>query len=109
MKFRRGCVVLGIMILMASATAGASPHAGTKLGRGLSNTAFGWFEIVNEIGQQSDNHGPWIGLPAGALGGTVFAVGRTLTGIFEILTFPWPNGKKGYEAVLLPESVFQRR
>lgn len=108
MKLKQGLVVM-LLTAALSTTAWASPHAGTKFGRGLSNTAFGWFEIINEIGHESDSHGPWIGLPAGVLGGTILALGRTFSGIFEILTFPWPNGKKGYEAVLLPESVFQRR
>ena len=109
MKLRRGWMALAVLMFFVSGTAWASPHAGTKLGRGLSNTAFGWFEIIHEISQESDNHGPFIGLPAGILGGTVVGLGRTVSGIFEILTFPWPNGKKGYGPVLLPESVFQGR
>lgn len=83
--------------------------AGTKFGRGLSNTAFGWFEIVNEIGNESDRHGPFIGFPSGLIRGTTFGLGRTLAGIAEILTFPWPNGNRGYEPLVLPESVFSRR
>ena len=83
--------------------------AGTKFGRGLSNTAFGWFEIVNEIGNESDRHGPIIGFPSGFIRGATFGVGRTLAGIAEIVTFPWPNGKRGYEPLVLPESVFSHR
>ena len=87
----------------------ARADAGTKFGRGLSNTAFGWFEIINEIGNESDRHGPFIGVTSGLIRGSVFGIGRTLAGIAEIITFPWPNGKRGYAPIVLPESVFSRR
>lgn len=97
-----------IVFLTAAGTARAGDSA-TKFSRGLLNTAFGWFEIMNEIGNEADREGPAIGIPAGFLRGTFFAAGRTLAGVYEMITFPFPNGKKGYEPILLPESVFQRR
>lgn len=99
--------VLFLGILARPAWAG--DDAGTKLGRGISNLAFGWFEIVNEMGQQADKHGIWAGVPAGLLRGTVFAAGRMLAGVYEVITFLLPNGERGYEPVVLPESVFARR
>jgi putative exosortase-associated protein (TIGR04073 family) len=83
--------------------------AGTKLARGLANTATGMFELVNEIGNEADRHGLWIGIPSGIFRGTVFGIGRTLAGVYEIVTFPFPNGSKGYEPIVYPESVFKRR
>ena len=105
-------IILLLMVFLLGI--GASPalagsDAGTKLGRGFSNLAFGWFEIVNEMGRQSDLHGPTIGVPGGLLRGTVFALGRMLTGVYEIISFPFPNGKEGYGPVVQPESVFARR
>lgn len=106
MKAKTLVIFFGILLLTTNL---AWADAGTKLGRGLSNTAFGWFEIVNEIGNESDRHGPFIGFTSGLIRGVTFGVGRTLAGVAEIVTFPWPNGKRGYDPIVLPESVFSRR
>ena len=100
--------VLVLMILLAPPR-WAYADAGTKLGRGLVNTGFGWFEIVNEIGNESDRHGPWIGFPSGLVRGTAFGIVRTAAGVYELVTFPFPNGKKGYQPLVLPESPWTRR
>ena len=97
-----------LVILTASEKVWAA-DAATKLSRGLINTAFGWFEIFNEAGNEADRKGPMVGIPAGLVRGSFLGVGRTLTGVYEVVTFPFPNGKKGYEPVVLPESVFVRR
>lgn len=83
--------------------------AASKLGRGISNVGFGWFEIFNEIGKASDQHGPIIGFPTGLVRGTAFTLIRTLAGVYETVTFPIPNGQRRYDPILLPESVFKRR
>lgn len=89
--------------------ASADPDPATKLGRGLSNVTLGWFEIFNEIGHESDKRGPWIGVPAGLVRGTAFTVVRTLGGAYEVVTFLFPNGSKGYGPIILPEFVFDQR
>ncbi len=104
---RKMVIFLLVFWTAAGGTAGADPAV--KLGRGLSNSAWGWFEIVNEMGHESDRRGPWIGIPAGLVRGSFLGIGRTLVGVFEIVTFFLPNGEKGYEAILLPESVFALR
>lgn len=101
-----------IIVLIAGVGIGGSmayADAGTKLGRGVSNTAFGWFEIINEMGHESDRHGPLIGIPSGIIRGASFGIVRTLAGVLEIVSFPWPNGKNGYAPIVQPESVFARR
>ena len=98
-----------LLIFLVGVSPSARADAGTKLGRGLQNTALGWFEILNEMGNESDRHGPWIGVPSGLIRGTAFGILRTLAGVYEIVTFPFPNGEKGYDPVILPESVFKRR
>ena len=103
---KRGFILFLLIFLLGSGVARAD--AGTKFGRGLSNTAFGWFEIVNEIGNESDRHGAWIGGPSGFIRGMAFGTVRTLAGIYELVTFPFPNGRKGYGPIVLPESVFNR-
>lgn len=99
-----------LMVLLTGIQPVWAGDAATKLGRGFSNTAFGWFEIVNEIGAQSDLHGFWIGFPAGLVRGAATGVVRTLVGVVEIVSFPFPNdGKGGYDPIIRPESVFSRR
>jgi len=103
--------VFGLFLLLSlTARAWAEPpDAATKLGRGLHNTTFGWFEIINEIGNESDRRGPWIGFPAGLWRGVFLGVGRTIIGVAELITFPFENGKKGYGPILLPETAFGHR
>ena len=102
-----GMILVGA-ILLAGPNAW-SADAASKFGRGIINIGFGWFEIFNEIGKESDQRGPLIGFPSGLVRGTAFALVRTLAGVYETVTFPFPNGKRGYESVILPESVFKRR
>lgn len=96
-----------LMVFIQASTAWAD--AATKLSRGVTNTAFGWFEIVNEIGHESDRHGLEIGVFSGLIRGAAFGITRTLAGVLEIVSFPFPNGKRGYAPLVLPESVFDRR
>ena len=96
-----------IIFLLGIGPLWADSDAGTKLARGVHNAAFGWFEIVNEMTSQADQHGVWIGFPAGILRGAAFGLLRTMAGAYEIVTFLLPNGEKGYDPVILPESVFR--
>ncbi len=104
---RRVLGFLVTMLLLSGTVWGSGPD--TKLARGLINAAFGWFEIVQAMTLESDRHGFFIGIPAGIFRGAIYGLGRTLNGIYETATFPLPNGKKGYDPLLLPESVFKPR
>ncbi len=110
MKPTRIILSLAFMGMVAFFPCRASADAGTKFGRGLTNTAFGWFEIINEIGNESDRHGPFIGFPSGIIRGAAFGIARTAAGVFELVTFPLPNHPQDdYGPIILPESVFGRR
>lgn len=101
-------IVLFLLVFwMAGGIASADPAR--KLGRGVVNLGFGWFEIVNETGHEADRRGPLMGIPSGLVRGCFFGTGRMLAGVYEVVTFLLPNGKKGYEPIILPESVFARR
>ena len=55
-----------------------------KLGRGLANTALGWVELFRQP-YINENH--WEGFGKGL----VYTVGRTGSGILEVVTFPFPK------------------
>ena len=79
----------------------------TKLGRGLSNVMLGWAEIpvtFDERLKQGRPLGHLLGVAP--VVGSVRAVMRTGTGVFEMVTFPFSDRDVNYEAVLEPEYIF---
>lgn len=76
----------------------------TKFGRGVGNVLFGWAEIGRQIQIGWLEHGHTRGTVEGALRGSVWAVGRTVVGVYEVATFPFP-GKENYGPILEPEFV----
>lgn len=57
-----------------------------KLGRGLTNVAFGWYELFRQP-QINENH--WEGVGRGV----VHTIGRTGSGILEVATFLIPQAE----------------
>ena len=77
-----------------------------KLQRGFLNVALSPWEIAHELStdKKSDRVVPtWA---SGLVRGSVYAVGRAATGIFEMVTFPVPVPAK-YEPVVEPEFEWQ--
>lgn len=108
--------VLATVIMVSAAPAFAADEyaddyaslTGRKLGRGVSNTAFGWVELpggIEEIGKQ---HGVGAAATWGVLHGAGRAVQRTAIGIFEVLTFPFGT-PENFEPLIEPEFPFQER
>ena len=77
-----------------------------KLGRGIANTATGWVEIPMEIGRSVEKSGDMAGLITGPLKGIAKAIGRTVVGIYDIVTFLIPLPRR-YEPVIEPAYVFE--
>lgn len=81
-------LVLALMLLVsvnAFATDSYSDAASDRLERGLTNTLFGWtkmFSVPHAYSQEKKN--PWAGVGEGL----VSAVHCTVTGAFNLLTFP---------------------
>lgn len=75
-----------------------------KLGRGVTNTATGWLEIFKEIKRYSEKS-DMAGYITGSFKGIFKAVGRTLVGVYDMVTFPLPLPRR-YEPVIEPEYVF---
>ena len=71
-----------------------------KLGRGLSNVAFGWAEFPVQIARVNEREGN-----AAAFGyGLVRGLGRTYirfhAGLFEMFSFPFPVNRGTYRPIL---------
>lgn len=73
-----------------------------KLGRGIANVLFGIVEIPNQITKATSQHGGAAAATYGLPKGLVRFVGRELTGVYEIVTFPLPL-PRGYKPIMKPE------
>ncbi|HNV85492.1 MAG TPA: exosortase system-associated protein, TIGR04073 family [Candidatus Omnitrophota bacterium] len=62
-----------------------------KLGRGVENLFVGWLEIPYEIRKVSKEKNAWQGATVGFGKGIAYTVGRMATGVYEIVTFPYPQ------------------
>jgi putative exosortase-associated protein (TIGR04073 family) len=71
-----------------------------KLGRGVANLCFAITDWANTIGEVNDTDGNTAAYSYGIIkgGGRFFA--RTGTGLFDILTFPFPLNKGKYTPIL---------
>lgn len=83
-----------------------------KLGRGLFNVATGTLEIPKQAireakrGEEKNLGEIFIGYFTGLILGAGYAVERTLAGVVEIATFPFPNPDGTYGPLVKPETVF---
>lgn len=76
----------------------------TKLFRGMVNAVTGWMEIPKQMIQTSEQSGVGVGVTWGFVKGLGWAVGRSMIGGYEIVTFPFPVPEE-YRPVLQPEYV----
>jgi putative exosortase-associated protein (TIGR04073 family) len=78
-----------------------------KLQRGFLNIALSPIEISNELSKEVKNDTLPPSWFAGLGRGSIFAVGRALAGVYEMVTFPFPWPEK-YKPVLQPEFAWQK-
>jgi putative exosortase-associated protein (TIGR04073 family) len=62
-----------------------------KLGRGMKNTALGWTELPKGIINQTKETNILQGLTFGLLKGACQTLARTVSGVADIVTFPFPK------------------
>lgn len=80
---------------------------GTKLTRGVANSLSGVVEIPQTIGEEwKASNNMVVGLFAGFGKGLVWGVGRTLSGFWDVLTFPFPFPKH-YDSIVKPDYVWR--
>ena len=109
-------IVLGIFLFLSHAKLASASDApattsdridyttgvGKKLGRGLSNVAFGWLEVPKGIQDVGDQNNFIAAITWGPLVGVGKAVVRTVAGAYEVLTFPVP-APNNFQPLVQPE------
>ena len=61
---------------------------GRKLGRGVSNTAFGWLEFLKGIEDVGEQNGFFAAISWGPFYGLGKSLTRSAVGLYEVATFP---------------------
>ena len=82
------------------------PAAAEKAVRGLANAGLGLGELPKTIYYDTLEDGPLYGLTVGVLEGLSWGIARTLVGIYEVVTFPFP-APEGYRPILTPAYPYQ--
>jgi putative exosortase-associated protein (TIGR04073 family) len=75
-----------------------------KLGRGVVNIFTGWIEIPKNIVVEIKETDPFSGFVVGTVKGFGWAWGRTLTGVYDVVTFPLPIPEE-YGPLMEPEFI----
>jgi putative exosortase-associated protein (TIGR04073 family) len=99
--------LVGALATVAGAEEMVSPAAAEKGIRGLANTGLG---VVVEVPKAAYygtlEDGPLYGLTVGVLEGLSWGIARTLVGIYEVVTFPFPE-PEGYRPIYTPAYPYQ--
>ena len=77
---------------------------GRKLGRGVSNTAFGWLEFLKGIEDVGEQNGFFAAISWGPFYGLGKSLTRSAVGLYEVATFPLAI-PRNFEPLLQPEFV----
>jgi putative exosortase-associated protein (TIGR04073 family) len=75
---------------------------GNKLAHGVANTVTGIVEVPKNMYIESKRKGPAYGIPVGLFTGIVQGIGRTLTGVVDLVTFPIPT-----KPIIYPDFIWK--
>ncbi|MBN1902687.1 exosortase system-associated protein, TIGR04073 family [Candidatus Sumerlaeota bacterium] len=75
-----------------------------KLGRGVVNIFTGWIEIPKNIAIEWKKSDPFSGFFIGFFKGLAWTWGRTLCGVYDVITFPLPIPEH-YAPLMEPEFI----
>lgn len=105
--------VLVLMVLVigpftaAFAEEFVAPRAAQKAVRGLANAGLGVVvEVPKTVYYGTLEDGPLYGLTVGVLEGLSWGIARTLVGVYEVVTFPFPI-PEGYRPIYQPHYPFE--
>jgi putative exosortase-associated protein (TIGR04073 family) len=99
---------LAVAVLVATAvTAGFPAHsaaqsAARKAGRGLAAMTTSFLEVPGNMVREADRRGNAEGIPVGFVLGLGMIVVRTLVGVYEFVSAPFP-APPGYRPIIEPE------
>jgi putative exosortase-associated protein (TIGR04073 family) len=100
-------VVIGGLVPRAMAEEMVPPAAAEKAVRGIANAGLGVVvELPKTVYYDTLEDGPLYGLTVGVLEGLSWGIARTLVGIYEVVTFPFP-APEGYRPILTPAYPYQ--
>lgn len=104
-----GSILLGLAILVSAGPAWAYDYDFDgpirKLGRGLANVGFGMWEVPIKVLETRAIDGGVAASTLGVVSGFLAAVQRTTIGLFEVVTFPFPQPNGTYEPLVEPEFI----
>lgn len=102
-----GVMLFGVLIFsVPSAFAAQTPDTlFTKLGRGLANIATCPLEIIIQpIRIASIDQKPAVAWTGGLFQGVYFTLARAVTGVYDVVTFPFPLPRK-YRPIFWPATT----
>jgi putative exosortase-associated protein (TIGR04073 family) len=92
-----------LVFFSSQATASSYPEQiGNKLAHGVANTVTGIVEVPKNMYIESNRKGPAYGIPVGLFTGIVQGIGRTLTGVVDLVTFPIPT-----KPIIYPDFIWK--
>lgn len=93
--------IIALVIALVATPVGAQT-AVRKVGRGLAGMTTSFLELPGNIVKETHERGPAEGIPLGFAMGLGMIVPRTLVGVYEFLSAPFP-APAGYRPILQPE------
>ena len=104
--------LLAVSLMTPAAHAASAPVRQTgnplrKLSRGLANSLGGILEIPLTMSEIGEEEGPLAAATWGLFVGTGAAINRTMVGLAEVLTFPFPLPEVGYGPLIEPEFLLE--
>jgi putative exosortase-associated protein (TIGR04073 family) len=95
-------VVATTALLAGSAGDAAAQSAARKVGRGLAGMTTAFLEVPGNMVQETNERGAAEGIPLGFVKGLGMIVVRTLVGVYEFVSAPFP-APAGYRPIIEPE------
>lgn len=108
MRAKLTAALLILVVVVGFSSFAYAENALVKLGRGLVNAATGWLEIPQKIYTTSRDENVFVGATVGTAKGIGWSIIRTVAGIYEVVTFPFPI-PKSYESVIDPPYIFDSK
>jgi putative exosortase-associated protein (TIGR04073 family) len=101
-RFVVACVVFATLVFPVGVAGAKEYTAARKAGRGLAAMTCAFLEIPGNIVQETQTHGTGPGIAIGFTLGVGNMVLRTLVGVFELVTSPFPV-PDGFKPIIQPE------